>query len=284
MKRFALRPTLFVPMTGTAEDNRKILPDPAKPQLINSGFEQGLDEKGFAEGWYYQRQLTLETGSAEDGANNFVQFKNNIPGQLAQVMQAFACDGRKVPLIKFSASFSCENVVVGPRQNDLPTAVISFYDEDRQELGMFSLGAHKGTKDWFTQSRVIRIPRSASREGLCESASGAQPAPPDLTTSRLKRSKNNRGDFSSLGLDYPLSPTKVPAHIAPRRRTNDRSARGTESGIGAGIPANSTSKSRISRNKLYPSRLKHPNRLELPSSPVILTNAGIFEFLSPSPQ
>lgn len=165
MKRFALRPTLFVPMTGAAEDNRKILPDPSKPQLINSGFEQGLDEKGFAEGWYYQRQLTLEKGSAEEGANNFVQFKNNVPGQLAQVMQAFACDGRKVPLVKFSASFSCENVVVGPRQNDLPTAVISFYDEERQELGMFSLGPHKGTKDWFTQSKVIRIPRSA-REGI----------------------------------------------------------------------------------------------------------------------
>jgi protein-L-isoaspartate(D-aspartate) O-methyltransferase len=54
---------------------------------------------------------------------------------------------------------------VGPRQNDLPTAVISFYDDERQELGMFSLGPHKGTKDWFTQSRVIRIPRSA-REGI----------------------------------------------------------------------------------------------------------------------
>jgi protein-L-isoaspartate(D-aspartate) O-methyltransferase len=150
MRRFALRPTLFVP---------------TKPQLINSGFEEGLDASGFAKGWYYQRQLTLEKGSAEEGANHFVQFKNDIPGQLAQVMQAFACDGRKVPLVKFSASFSCENVVVGPRQNDLPTAVISFYDDERQELGMFPLGPYQGTKDWLTQSRVIRIPRSA-REGI----------------------------------------------------------------------------------------------------------------------
>lgn len=165
MVRKALRPTLFVPMTGTAEDNRRIMPDPLNPKLINGDFEEGLDENGFAKGWYYQRQLTHEKNSEAPSGEYYVQFKNNVPGQLAQVMQGFSIDGRKVPRLRFKVSFSCEDVVVGPRRNDLPVAAISFFDEDRKELGMHELGPHKGTKDWLTQSRVIRVPISA-REGI----------------------------------------------------------------------------------------------------------------------
>ena len=60
MVRKALRPTLFVPMTGEAEDQREVKPDPENPSLINGDFEAGLNEQGFAKGWYYQRQMTLE--------------------------------------------------------------------------------------------------------------------------------------------------------------------------------------------------------------------------------
>ena len=35
----ALRPTLFVPMTGTAEDKRQVKPDPLHPAIVNGGFE-----------------------------------------------------------------------------------------------------------------------------------------------------------------------------------------------------------------------------------------------------
>ena len=63
LKSEALRATLFVPMTGTAEEQRKVKPDPAKPQIINGSFEEttktadGDDE---ATGWHYQRQLKSE--------------------------------------------------------------------------------------------------------------------------------------------------------------------------------------------------------------------------------
>ena len=60
MVRKALRPTLFVPMTGEAEDKREVKPDPENPTLINGNFEEGLNKQGFAKGWYYQRQMTLE--------------------------------------------------------------------------------------------------------------------------------------------------------------------------------------------------------------------------------
>lgn len=163
--RKALRPTLFVPMTGTAEDNRKIKPDPLNPSLSNGDFEEGLDENGFAKGWYYQRQMTHQESSDAPSGKHFVQFKNSVPGQLSQLMQGFSIDGRKVSAVEFSTSFSCENIVVGPRRNDLPVAAISFFDEERKELGLHLLGPHRGTKDWLTQSRTIRVPHTA-REGI----------------------------------------------------------------------------------------------------------------------
>ena len=65
LKSEALRPTLFVPMTGEAEEKREVKPDPQQPadrqrQLRRS---QRDDEDGNQEpaGWHYQRQLTLES-------------------------------------------------------------------------------------------------------------------------------------------------------------------------------------------------------------------------------
>ena len=105
-----------------------------------------------------------ESSDAPSG-KHFVQFKNSVPGQLSQLMQGFSIDGRKVSAVEFSTSFSCENIVVGPRRNDLPVAAISFFDEERKELGLHLLGPHRGTKDWLTQSRTIRVPHTA-REGI----------------------------------------------------------------------------------------------------------------------
>ncbi len=42
LEQEALRPTLFVPMTGEAEDNRKVKADPHHPQILNGDFEQEL--------------------------------------------------------------------------------------------------------------------------------------------------------------------------------------------------------------------------------------------------
>lgn len=165
MVRKALRPTLFVPMTGAAEDQRRVLPDPENPSLVNGDFEEGLDDAGFAKGWYYQRQMTVEEISQAPSGKHIAQFKNNVPGQLSQLMQGFSIDGRKVSLVKISTSFSCENIVVGPHVNDLPVLAISFFDEDRNELKKHLLGPHNGTKGWLTQSKNIRVPLSA-REGI----------------------------------------------------------------------------------------------------------------------
>lgn len=164
MVRKALRPTLFVPMTGTAEDNRLVLPDPRNPKLVNGDFEDGLNDQGFAQGWYYQRQLTLETGGAPSG-ESYVRFTNKIPGQIAHVMQAFAIDGRQVTTIEFATSFACENVVIGPGQYDLPVAVVTFYDDQRKDLSSQVIGPFKNSLDWAKRRRTLRVP-IATREAI----------------------------------------------------------------------------------------------------------------------
>ncbi len=66
LKSEALRPTLFVPMTGEAEEKREVKPDPLNPQIVNGSFEEvRRGEEGNQEpaGWHYQRQLTLEAGA-----------------------------------------------------------------------------------------------------------------------------------------------------------------------------------------------------------------------------
>ncbi len=42
LEEAALRPTLFVPMTGAAEEKREVKADPANPVLVNGNFEEPL--------------------------------------------------------------------------------------------------------------------------------------------------------------------------------------------------------------------------------------------------
>lgn len=153
-----LRPTLFVPMTGQAEAERRVLPDPTKPTLINPNFEEGLDEEGFVKGWYYQRKLELKDDVLAPSGMYFVQFDNDVPGQLAHLMQGFAIDGREVPIIELTASVACENVLPGPHKDDLPVVAVTFYDELRKDLGSEYIGPLQGTMTWKNVTREIRVP------------------------------------------------------------------------------------------------------------------------------
>lgn len=160
-----LRPTLFVPMTGQAEDERRVFPDPTKPRLLNSAFEEGLDEEGFVKGWYYQRKLELVKDDLAPSGKHFVQFENDVPGQIAHVMQGFALDGRKVPMIDLMAAVACERVLVGAHKDDLPVVSITFYDELRRDLGSEYMGPFQGTISWKNLKREIRVPIS-TREAI----------------------------------------------------------------------------------------------------------------------
>lgn len=161
----ALRPTLFVPMTGVAEDTRKVLPDPTNPTLLNGDFEAGLDEAGFVKGWYYQRQLELKEEVDAPGGKQFVKFANKVPGQYAHLMQGFAIDGKKVSKLKLKASLACENVAEGPYKGDLPGVVVTFYDAQRKDLNSYSLGPMRGSSTWKKGDLEMLVP-VATKEAI----------------------------------------------------------------------------------------------------------------------
>ncbi|MEM7453474.1 MAG: protein-L-isoaspartate(D-aspartate) O-methyltransferase [Planctomycetota bacterium] len=160
-----LRPTLFVPMTGEAEDNRQVLPDPKNPELLNADFEQGLDEEGFLSGWYYQRQMEYVEEVLAPSGQFYVKFNNDIPGQAAHVMQGFAVDGREVSKLELSAAVSCENVRVGPHREDLPVVGLTFYGEGRDVVGMAYIGPFQNSMTWRNFRREVEVPEDA-REAI----------------------------------------------------------------------------------------------------------------------
>jgi len=170
--REPLRPTLFVPMTGTAEDARQTLPDPANPKVVNQDFSDppGADDpEGFVPGWYYGRQVeqvALQADGAEGAKDSgLVRFENETPGLGSHLLQGIAIDGTKVSLIRLSARLRTDKVVKGPDADAWPMVAISFYDELRRDLGTFSMGPYRGTRPWRDDSRLVRVPRAA-REGI----------------------------------------------------------------------------------------------------------------------
>lgn len=159
----ALRPTLFVPMTGEAEDRRDVKPDPKNPRAINGNFETPPLENGFIIGWYYQRQVTWDTKTAPQG--NCISIQNEQLGRAGHLLQGFPIDGRHVENVEFSVDVKSDNVDDKGLENDYPTAAITFYDKDRKIITHVTMGRFTGTSDWHNVKRKIRVPAGA-REGL----------------------------------------------------------------------------------------------------------------------
>lgn len=165
----SLRPTLFVPMTGSAEEQRKRLPNGANPQVVNGDFEAPLgdgDSGGadYIPGWYYGRQFRL-VEEAEGNKSKFVRFENEVGGRDSHLLQGLAIDGRQVARIRLSAKVRTVDVKPGPNPDQAPTVAISFYDEQRRDLGTYWTNIYRGSRDWRDDARVLRVPGQA-REAI----------------------------------------------------------------------------------------------------------------------
>ncbi|MEM6979521.1 MAG: protein-L-isoaspartate(D-aspartate) O-methyltransferase [Planctomycetota bacterium] len=156
--RQPLRPTLFVPMTGTAEAKRVRLPDATQPQLINGSFEVASaadDPEGFIPGWYYGRQVMRV--AIGDG-RHVARFSNETPGLSSHLLQGIAIDGQAVSMIRFSGRVRTQSIEKGPDADAIPAIAISYYDEQRRMLQTVTLGPYRGTRDWREDSRLLRVP------------------------------------------------------------------------------------------------------------------------------
>jgi protein-L-isoaspartate(D-aspartate) O-methyltransferase len=159
----ALKPTLFVPMTGTAEDQREVKPDPLHPSLFNGGFEQLT--AGEPTGWFYPSQMTVVTADDAPEGKHYVTFSNATPGRGSRMMQGFAVDGRKVHEIKLSCMAKGKNIQRVRESNTEAEVMIVFYDENRATKGITFLKPMRDTFDWTRKSEVLKVP-AAAREAI----------------------------------------------------------------------------------------------------------------------
>ncbi len=161
----ALRPTLFVPMTGRAEDLREVQPDSSKPSLNNGGFEEQFGDPPQLVGWHYQRQLAIIDEEEAKEGEAFITFSNTEPGRGAQALQGFPVDGRKVKRISLSAWVRGKGVVAGTRREELPAILVVFYDDLRREVGAAGIGPWRGTFPWDFFTAKVQVPK-ASRTAI----------------------------------------------------------------------------------------------------------------------
>jgi len=161
----ALRPTLFVPMTGRAEDLREVQPDSSHPTLNNGGFEERFGDPPQLVGWHYQRQLTIVDGEDAKEGETFITFSNTLRGRGAQALQGFPADGRKVKRIAISAWVRGEGIVAGTSREELPAIIVVFYDDLRHEVGTVGIGPWRGTFAWDFFTAKVTVP-PASRAAI----------------------------------------------------------------------------------------------------------------------
>jgi protein-L-isoaspartate(D-aspartate) O-methyltransferase len=155
-------------MTGEAEDQRVVKPDPKNPGIVNGDFEQTADNKDGKQrpsGWHYQRQLTIDTGPTAPQGKQFVTFQNEEPGRGCHALQGFAIDGRQVAALKIDFWVRASDIRPGAKSADWPRVVVTYYDERRATVGEESLGPFIGNFDWREESGGLAVPLRA-REAI----------------------------------------------------------------------------------------------------------------------
>ncbi len=116
-------------------------------------------------GWYYHR-LTFwqEDASAPDG-KHYIYFENEIAGRASHLLQGFPIDGSHIGEVTISAWVKADHVEAGKEVHEVPVVAITFYDEQRRDLGTSWIGPFRGTKDWQQYDKTFRVPIQA-REGI----------------------------------------------------------------------------------------------------------------------
>lgn len=161
-----LQPTLFVPMTGQSEQQRRVKPDPNRPRLVNGSFELDENQDGFIDGFHYQRRLEWMEGNAPQG-NRYVQFSSDQPGQIAHMLQGFAIDGRNVRKLRITLDVWLHHFAPGAEPHQKPGLVIHYYDERRKPLASNRVGEWTVGTRWERLDHTMNVP-SEAREAIVQ--------------------------------------------------------------------------------------------------------------------
>ncbi len=173
LEREALQATLFVPMTGEAEVERRVQPDPLHPAIHNGGFEELLDKTPRPAGWHYLRLATaVSEGKAPEGSR-WLRFENQEKGRVGEALQGFAIDGRHISRLKVSCQIQTSNIAPGPDETQLPALFVSFYDERRAVIDSVQVGPWTTSFNWKTESVEVRVPLEARESIVTVGLNGA---------------------------------------------------------------------------------------------------------------
>ena len=167
LERTDLVPSLFVPMTGQAEERRAVLPNGTQPSLANSSFEECLQDSETATAWYYGRQeVFLENNTSPNGQRHLL-LKNSEPGRPAHIFQGFPIDGRSVRELKISYRVRVLELGSGRIPAEKPGVAIRFFDERRTRSTRLIAPLRILNSDWGLVTSSILVP-AWSREAILQ--------------------------------------------------------------------------------------------------------------------
>ncbi len=189
LEREELSQTLFVPMTGEAEERREMKPDPKNPSLQGGDFAQ-LRADGSPLGWHYARSVTIKEETQGATPKRFARFvytkdngeKNNSANnngnngsqqRFSQLLQGLMMDGREVSRLRITYEMRGEKITPRPMIDHPPTALLYLYDANRNQIAEVPIGRRDGTFDWQKVSQEIFIPRHAREAVLLIGLAGA---------------------------------------------------------------------------------------------------------------
>ena len=163
LEREALQPTLFVPMTGAAEDAREVAPDPKNPKLINGSFEMPLINGSRIPGWYYQFGCVAKQDSGAPNGPQVIEFRSTDGNTPSMLLQGLAIDGSVVKKIKLGGWIEIDNVTIGKSKEQSPSIAIQFFDVNRNRIGYNYIGGFHGSRKWKKEDKILPVP-VATRE------------------------------------------------------------------------------------------------------------------------
>lgn len=193
LEREELRATLFVPMTGAAEDSRRLKPDGAKPTLENGDFEQVADADTpelRPAGWHYIRQAQL-VESGDPHRKRVLEFSNTDRGRGSQALQGFAVDGRVVESLEVGFEARGEGVRFGQNPNEWPYLVVTYYDQRRAWIADEVIGPLRGSFPWTHYEATLATPHDA-REAIVRIGLLGAVGKLEVDAIRLRASSNRR--------------------------------------------------------------------------------------------
>ena len=163
--REPLQATLFVPMTGAAEEVRQVKPDPARPAIRNGSFEETVGASDQPAGWHYLRQAKVVPDENSPEGRRLLSFANETTGRASHALQGLALDGRRISRLTISCSVRGSELTTGPSELQSPAVIITFYDQRRAVISNEQLGPWTGSFAWRREVGEIRVPLTA-REAI----------------------------------------------------------------------------------------------------------------------